>query len=111
MERRQHPRFPLAQAVELSYDHDLLEERFFSAWAENLSLGGLLLLTTDPPEPLNRVYLMLPLGPGGPMLKVEGVVLRVEPAAEPGHFQAGVRFSRLAAGDKLKLEQYLMDLA
>ena len=89
MERRQHPRVPYGAWVETENDDQGLQ--FYLA--QNLSIGGLLLLSKGNAPPVgNKVRLRLVVENESRVMSVQGEVIRHEPDIEGGF---AVRFTHL----------------
>ena len=105
MERRQSPRVPYGAWVE-----DLTREgsiQFFLA--KDLSLGGLLLTTTEtPPEVGHRVHLRLIVEYESRVMAVDGQVIRHAPP-EDGVTAFAVRFVNLDSPRQTFLEDLLKE--
>jgi c-di-GMP-binding flagellar brake protein YcgR len=79
-ERRQHPRFTIAVMVRIEYTSFK-----FQANTENLSLGGMFLLTPRRLPISTRVKLEItPSVQGLPPVRVEGVVVRIRDSEPRG---------------------------
>jgi hypothetical protein len=93
-EKRKHPRFTVSQFISISFDR----ENFVQVTAEDISQGGMRCRTTEPVDPLTRVFLMVtfPTGSGDHVLRTEGMVVHAQ--KEGDDYRLGVQFMDSGGG-------------
>lgn len=88
-ERRQYPRVPLNVLVQYRFD---TFDDFSAEYAEDLSMGGILIRTDDVRPVGTHVYLQFTLQAGRRLVEALGKVMRVVPGDEGG---MGIMFVNL----------------
>lgn len=106
IDKRKHMRFPIHQAIEISFG----QEEFFNARGINLSAGGMLIETETELDPQSRIYLFFPvaLEEKNYDVEVEGVVRHVVKKGDLFHI--GIEFYEMRPDNKELLEAYAVFL-
>lgn len=112
MEKRKFPR--ICEAIPFEIRHGTSS---FAATTKNLSCGGALcaLKQSIPPMTKLDVDLMLPALSASPFpqrIHCVGVVVRVDPAADPGGpptFLTAIYFSEISPEDRRRIAEFVLD--
>ena len=101
-EKRKHMRFPIHQAIEISFG----QEDFFNARGVNVSAGGMLIETETELDPQSRIYLFFPvdLEEATYDVEAEGIVRHISKSGKL--YQIGVEFFELTPEQKEMLAAY-----
>ena len=101
-ERRQHIRFSISQAIEVTFSR----ETYVYMEGVNLSESGMLCRSSESVETGGRLYLMfsVPVKDEEVIIRCEGIVMRCLP--DDGMFRIGILFTGLPEEDRKKIEEY-----
>jgi c-di-GMP-binding flagellar brake protein YcgR len=103
-ERRNSPRFPIEQFLDVSYTR----EKYIKASGINISSNGMLCELESIVEPYSKIYILLDLKDKKDPIEIEGIIIRIEKSGK--RYRAGVEFSELYSEDKTRLKKFIKSL-
>lgn len=106
-DRRRHPRVPLNLLIQ--YRFDTFDEAM-SAYAADLSEGGLFIETDELREIGDMIYLQFAMRDGTRLIEALGRVVRIVPPSEDSEGGMGVEFVSLDGDSQDLVQQAVKDL-